>query len=96
MSGFGWANPAYTGQDPMSNEDYIATCPEDWQPYLKLMAAVLDDVYKGEWRISQVKTKFGDATIYLQIPFRTDAVDRVHRATERILTQMMNEQKAPA
>jgi hypothetical protein len=65
-AGFGFCNPAYNdGGGKMTTAEYIETCPEEWQPALKSMARIADLMFEGAWGITQVKTKFGQARIYL-------------------------------
>ena len=47
--GFGWCNPAFYSQEPVSNEVYLATIPEDdpWYGTIMAGAAGLDEQFPG-------------------------------------------------
>lgn len=69
MSGFGWCNPAFYGQDPISNEEYLATLPESdpWFEPLKAGFARLDAEFPG-WKVAQIKEKFWECRFYAAPP----------------------------
>lgn len=66
IGGFTFCNPAFTdGRGAMSNDEYIDTCPEEWQPTLRTMALIMDILYPDNWKITQIKEKFGEPRVYL-------------------------------
>lgn len=67
--GFGWCNPAFYGQEPVPNEVYLSTVPEDdpWREPLVEGFAKLDAKFPG-WKISQIKQKFFGCRFYADAP----------------------------
>lgn len=67
--GFGWCNPAFNdGRGAMTTEEYIKTCPDDWFGVLFGMRQVADQMFGPEgWKIVQIKTKFGEPRVYLDV-----------------------------
>lgn len=70
--GFGYCNPAFVGQDKMSNGAYLATVhyPE-WLPVLQRGFARLDAEFPG-WTVSQIKEKFWECRFYALPPEGAD------------------------
>ena len=69
MAGFGWCNPAYSNQEPMSNQEYIDTIPDDdpWKPIIQRGAERLDAEFPG-WKVEQIKLKFNECRFYASPP----------------------------
>ena len=67
--GFCWCNPAFNdGRGAMTTDEYIKTCPLDWFGVLNDMRRVADQMFGPEgWKIVQIKTKFGEPRIYLDV-----------------------------
>ena len=65
MYGYGFCNPAFYGQEPVTNQQYIDTIPDDdpWKPIIVAGAARLDEQFPG-WKIGQIKEKFGGCRFY--------------------------------
>lgn len=64
--GYGFCNPAFRDQDPVSNQEYLATIPDTdpWYPVL-VEGFKLLDLIDPEWRVQQIKEKFGECRFYL-------------------------------
>lgn len=67
--GFGYCNPAFSWQEPVTNWEYFGTIPEDddWYEVLFAGFVLLNALFPG-WRVVQIKEKFGQCRFYAEPP----------------------------
>lgn len=75
--GLGFCNPAYVGQEPVANWEYIATIPpsDPWKSVIDAGVKRLDEA-DPEWRIVQIKVKFGECRFYIAGNAEAQAIAR--------------------
>lgn len=67
--GYGFCNPAFYDQEPVTNQEYLDTIPDDdpWKPVLVEGFAELDAKFPG-WSVVQIKEKFFQCRFYANQP----------------------------